>query len=173
MWKEGSYTSALAIDDLGNIWASGVGGAAKRDHATGIWQRYRISNTSQIDYWVEDLSIDNQGNVWMTGNGGTGVGGFQKFDGIRWTGFNQLNYGLGYPFPFSTDNSEVIYYRPSNGHIVVNPMYSFLHEWDGTNYTSLYYPSSRSEGVVEDSQNRLWSIGEYYNLKYLDPVNQS
>ncbi len=173
MWKEGSYTSALAIDDFGNIWASGVGGAAKRDHSSGLWQRYRISNTSQIDYWVEDLSIDNQGNVWMTGNGGTGIGGFQKFDGIRWTGFNQFNYGLGHPFPFSTDNSEVIYFRPSNGNIVVNPMYSYLHEWNGTNYTSLYYPSSRSEGVAEDSQNRLWSLGEYYNLKYLDPVNQS
>ena len=63
------------------------------------WQRYRITNSSQIDYWVEDISIDDQGNVWMTGNAGPGVGGFQKFDGIRWTGFNNENYGLGYSFP--------------------------------------------------------------------------
>lgn len=172
-WKEGSYTSALAIDDAGNIWASGTEGAAKRDHISGLWQRYRISNTSQIDYFVADISLDNQGNVWMTGNGGTGVGGFQKFDGIRWTGYNQLNYGLGYPFPFPTDNSEVIYFRPSNGNIVVNPMYGYLHEWNGNSYTSLNYPHDRSLGVIEDSQNRLWSLGEYYNLKYQDPINQN
>ena len=36
----------------------------------------------------------------MTGTAGGGVGGFQKFDGIRWIGFNNENYGLGYPFPF-------------------------------------------------------------------------
>ncbi len=165
-WKEGAYTYAVDLDAAGNIWVTGVGGAAKRSAQTGTWQRYRITNSSQIDYWVEDITIDAEGNVWMTGNAGTGVGGFQKFDGTRWIGYNQLNYGLGYPFPFPTDNTEVIYYRPSNGHIVVNPMYNYLHEWDGTNYTSLNYPNDRSEGVVEDSQGRLWSLGEYFNLKY-------
>jgi len=33
----------------GNVWASGTGGAARRDFATGVWQRYRITNTSQYD----------------------------------------------------------------------------------------------------------------------------
>ncbi|MBK9227422.1 MAG: T9SS type A sorting domain-containing protein [Ignavibacteria bacterium] len=95
-----------------------------------------------------------------------GVGGFQKFDGTRWTGYNNENYGLGYPFPFPTDNTEVIYYRPSNGDIIVNPMFNYLHAWNGSTYTSLNYSNARSEGVVEDSQNRLWSIGEYFDLKY-------
>ncbi|MCU0332195.1 MAG: T9SS type A sorting domain-containing protein, partial [Ignavibacteriaceae bacterium] len=117
-------------------------------------------------YWVNDISIDDQENVWMTGNAGPGYGGFQKFDGTRWIGFNQYTYGLGYPFPFPTDNTEVIYYRPSNGTVVINPMFGYLYEWNGSNYTSLNYPNDRSEGVVEDSQNRLWSLGEYYNLKY-------
>ena len=72
------------------------------------WQRYRITNTSQIDYFVEDLSIDTEGNVWMTGNAGTGVGGFQKFDGTSWTGFNEYTYGLGYPFPYQADNTQAI-----------------------------------------------------------------
>ena len=166
-WSDMGFSYGIDIDANGNIWATGVGGAAKRDVTTGQWQRYRISNSSQIDYWVEDMTIDNEGNVWMTGNAGGGVGGFQKFDGTRWIGYNNLNYGLGYPFPFPTDNTEVIYYRPSNSEIVVNPMYNFLHSWNGVNYTSLNYPNDRSEGVVEDSQNRLWSIGEYYNLKYL------
>ena len=58
-------------------------------------------------------------------------GGIQKFDGIRWTGYNEYTYGLGFPFPFPTDNAEVIYYRPSNGEMIVNPMFNFLHslEW--------------------------------------------
>ncbi|HSW55496.1 MAG TPA: T9SS type A sorting domain-containing protein [Ignavibacteriaceae bacterium] len=165
-WKDGAFSYGIDIDENGNIWATGVGGAAKRDAQTGTWQRYRITNSSQIDYWVNDISIDDQGNVWMTGNGGSGVGGFQKFDGTRWTGYNNANYGLGYPFPFQTDNTEVIYYRPSNGTVVINPMFGYLHAWNGSNYTSLNYPNDRSEGVVEDSQNRLWSLGEYYNLKY-------
>lgn len=166
VWREGGFSYGVDIDVNGNIWVSGIGGAAKRDVSTGQWQRYRITNSSQIDYWVEDISIDADGNVWMTGNAGGGVGGFQKFDGVRWTGFNNENYGLGFPFPFPTDNTEVIYVRPSNGHIVVNPMFNYLHAWNGTNYTSLNYPNDRSEGVVEDSQGRLWSLGEYYNLKY-------
>ncbi|MBK6877693.1 MAG: T9SS type A sorting domain-containing protein [Ignavibacteria bacterium] len=166
VWREGGFSYGLDIDASGNIWATGIGGAAKRSAQTGTWQRHRITNSSQIAYWIEDISIDNEGNVWMAGNAGPGVGGFQKFDGTRWTGFNNENYGLGYPFPFPTDNTEVIYYRPSNGDIIVNPMFNYLHAWNGSTYTSLNYSNARSEGVVEDSQNRLWSIGEYFDLKY-------
>lgn len=172
-WRQGGFSYAVNIDNNGNIWASGIGGAAKYNAQTGLWQRYRISNTSQIDYWVEDITIDNQGNIWMTGNGGSGVGGFQKFDGIRWTGYNEHTYGLGHPFPFPTDNSEVIYYRPSNGNIIVNPMFNYLQSWNGSSYTSLNYPLDRSKGVVEDSQNRLWSLGEYFNLSYYNDINNS
>jgi len=170
-WRPGADTYDLEMDDQGNIWVCGIEGAAMRDNATGIWQRYRVSNSSQIDYWVEDLSIDEQGNVWMTGNGGPGVGGFQKFDGIRWTGFNEYTYSLGYPFPFPTDNCEAICYRPSTGGIVINPMYNYLHTWDGSSYTSLDYGYDRSEGLAEDSQGRLWSLGEYYHLEYLDEID--
>jgi streptogramin lyase len=170
-WKDGSFSYGIDIDENGNIWATGVGGAAKRDAQTGTWQRYRITNSSQIDYWVHNISIDDQGNVWMTGNAGPGYGGFQKFDGTRWIGFNQYTYGLGFPFPFPTDNTEAIYYRPSNGQTIVNPMFGYLHSWNGSNYTSLNYPNDRSEGLVEDSQNRLWSLGEYYNLSYYNDAN--
>ncbi len=114
-------------------------GAAKRDVTTGLWQRHRITNSSQIDYWVEDIAIDDEGNVWMTGNAGPGVGGFQKFDGTNWTGYNEYTYGLGYPFPFPTDNTEAICFRPSNGEIVINPMYNYLHSWNGSSYNSLNY----------------------------------
>jgi len=170
-WKEGGFSYGVDIDASGNIWATGIGGAAKRNAQTGIWQRYRITNTSQLTYWVEDITLDNEGNVYMAGNAGTGVGGFQKFDGIRWTGFNEFTYGLGNPFPFPTDNAEVLYFRPSNGNIIVNPMFNNLHSWNGSKYTSLNYSNARSEGVVEDSQNRLWSLGEYYDLKYYSNNN--
>jgi streptogramin lyase len=166
-WRDGAFTSGIDIDDQGNIWVTGIEGAARRDAQSGSWQRYRVTNSSQIDYWVRDISIDNSGNVWMTGNAGGGVGGFQKFDGTRWIGFNQYNYGLGYPFPFPADNTDVICFRSSNGNIVINPMFNFLHSWNGINYSSLNYPFSVSKGIVEDSQNRLWSLGEYYNLHYL------
>lgn len=171
IWREGAYSYGLDIDNLGNIWVTGVEGAARRDVSTGIWQRHRITNSSQIDYFVDDLSIDDEGNVWMTGNAGPGVGGFQKFDGTNWTGYNEFNYGLGFPFPFPTDNAEAICFRPSRNEIVVNPMFNFLQSWDGTAYSSLNYPNSRSQGLVEDSQNRLWSLGEYYNLSYYNDAS--
>jgi streptogramin lyase len=126
-WRPGEFTLSVDADGQGNIWVCGIEGAAKRDVTTGIWQRYRITNTSQIDYFVEDISIDDQGNVWMTGNAGTGVGGFQKFDSERWTGFNQYTYGLGYPFPFDADNTQAIYYRPSNSTVVFNPTFHGIH----------------------------------------------
>ncbi len=172
-WKQGAYSYGVDIDNNGNIWVTGTEGAAKRDAQTGTWQRYRITNSSQIDYFVRDITIDNDGNIWMTGNAGPGYGGFQKFDGTRWTGFNQYTYGLGYPFPFSTDNVDEICYRPSNGHIVINPMFQNLYAWNGSNYISLNYPHSKSKGLVEDSQNRLWSLGEYFNLKYYNDVTNS
>jgi len=173
IWREGAYTYGLDIDDLGNIWVTGIEGAAKFNVLTSMWQRYRITNSSQIDYFVEDITIDDAGNVWTTGNAGPGVGGFQKFDGIRWTGYNEQNYGLGYPFPFPTDNSEAICYRPSNGNIVINPMFNYLQSWDGSSYSSLNYYSPRSRGLVEDSEGRVWSLGEYYDLSYYTDENSA
>ncbi|MGE5316697.1 MAG: T9SS type A sorting domain-containing protein [Chloroflexota bacterium] len=168
IWRPDYATTSLDIDQQGNVWACGVGGAARRDAVSGQWQRYRITNTSQIDYFVSDLSIDNEGNAWFTGNAGTGVGGFQKFDGTRWTGFNEYTYGLGYPFPYQADNTESIYSRPSSGHVVFNPIFNGIHAWDGTSYYSLENFLTTSKGFAEDSNGRLWSLGEYYNLRYYD-----
>ena len=168
IWRSGEFTLSVDADGQGNVWVCGIEGAARRDAQTGIWQRYRITNTSQIDYFVEDISIDDQGNVWMTGNAGTGVGGFQKFDGERWTGFNQYTYGLGYPFPYDADNTQAIYYRPFNSNVVFNPTFHGIHSWDGANFFTLEDSFSTSKGFTEDSQGRLWSLGEYYNLRYFD-----
>lgn len=167
-WRPGEFTMSVDADGQGNVWVCGIEGAARRDVATGNWQRYRITNTSQIDYFVEDISIDDQGNVWMTGNAGTGIGGFQKFDGDRWTGFNQYTYGLGYPFPYDADNTQAIYYRPSNSNVVFNPTFHGIRAWDGANFFTLADSFSTSKGIAEDSQGRLWSLGDYYNLRYFD-----
>ena len=136
-WRPGDFNLSIDIDNQNNVWVCGIGGAARRDAQTGIWQRYRITNTSQIDYFVEDFYLDSEGNVWITGNAGTGIGGFQKFDGERWTGFNEYTYGLGYPFPFPADNTQAIIRRPSNGDVVFNPTFHGIHAWNGANYFAL------------------------------------
>ena len=168
IWRPMEPTNSVDIDALGNVWVCGTGGAAKRDVVTGNWQRYRITNTSQIDYFVRDLSLDSDGNIWMTGNAGSGFGGFQMFDGTRWTGFNEYTYGLGHPFPYQADNTDAIYARPSSGNVVFNPTFHGIHQWDGVNYISLEDIMTTSKGFTEDSQGRMWSLGEYFNLRYYD-----
>jgi hypothetical protein len=107
----------------------------------------------------------------MTGNAGTGVGGFQEFDGIKWTEFNSYTYGLGYPFPYQADNTQAIWYRPSNGDVVFNPTFNGIHAWNGTDFFPLEDLLTTSEGFAEDSQCRLWSLEEYYGLRYYDENN--
>lgn len=166
-WRSGGFTYGIDMDAEGNVWVSGVGGAARRDADTGIWQRYRITNTSQMDYWVRDITFADNGDVWVTGNAGPGYGGIGVFDGLRWYNFNIATYGLGGDWPFPTDNADAICYRPSTGNIAFNPMFNGIREWDGNSFIT-FETGSTSEGLVEDSQGRLWTIGEYYSLRYHD-----
>jgi hypothetical protein len=164
-WRPGGYTEDVNIDGAGNLWACGIGGAAKRDATTGAWQRYRITNTSQIDYFVRALSLGADGTVWVTGNAAPGAGGMERFDGTRWYCWNELTYGLGADWPFPTDDADAIAYRPSHGHVAVNPTFNGIREWTGSTFLTLDTDST-SKGLVEDSLGRLWSIDQYYSLRY-------
>lgn len=168
-WQNTSYSYDIDSDATGNIWVCGMGGAAKRDAISGTWQRYRITNTGQPDFFNGDLAIDGAGRVYSGANAGPGAGGMVQFDGTRWTNWNQLTYGLGYDWPFPNDNCETIAYRPSTGRMVVSPqnwIYG-IHEWTGTSFQEL--PGlNGAEKMIEDSQGRLWALGEYYNLNYFN-----
>jgi hypothetical protein len=171
IWRDGNYTSDVNLDESGTVWACGTGGAARRDAGTGLWQRYRVTNTSQYDTSNEDLSLDPvTGHVYACANAGPGIGGMTKFDGARWIGFNNDQYGLGVPWPFPTDNSEAVAFRPSNGSVAVNPMYNGIRQWNGTSWTNLN-GVSESRGLVEDSSGRLWSLGNYFELRYHNGTN--
>ena len=168
IWGDGASTYDLAVDSHGNVWASGVGGAAKRDVTTGLWQRHRVTNTSQYDTFNTDLALDPaSGRVVACANAGPGLGGMTVFDGVRWTGFNSDQYGLGEPWPFPADNCQKVSVRGSNGNAVANPTYAGVHEWDGGAWDDLGGTSETAD-LVEDSLGRLWSLGPYYDLRYLD-----
>lgn len=168
IWRPGAYTEDLGIDAAGNVWACGIEGAAKRDARTGLWQRYRVTNTSQYDFFNDDLAIDpGSGAVYACANAGPGIGGMTIFDGVRWTGVNTAQYGLGLPWPFPTDNSEAVAARPSIGGFAVNPMFNGIRQYVGGSWTTLQVGTT-SKGMVEDSLGRLWKLGEYFNLQYHD-----
>ncbi len=166
-WRPGPDTMDVSIDGAGNVWACGVGGAARRDASTGAWQRYRITNTSNFDQFNRDLTIAANGDVYTGANAGAGIGGMTRFDGTRWTGWNQLTYGLGYDWPFPNDYCTALAYRPSTGRVAVSPLEWLygIHEWDGLGFTPLPGVSGAVR-MCEDSQARLWALGEYYNLNY-------
>ena len=166
-WRTGGFTYAIDMDGEGNVWVSGNGGAARRDAQTGVWQRYRVTNTSQIDNWVRDISFSNNGDVWVTGNAGPGTGGIGVFDGLRWYNWNVLTYGLGGGWPFYCDNTDAICWRRSTGHVALNPTNNGIREWDGTQFLTLE-TNSVSDGLTEDSFGRLWTMGNYYSLRYHD-----
>ncbi|MCA9283792.1 MAG: hypothetical protein KDA22_01155 [Phycisphaerales bacterium] len=166
-WRSGGFTFAIDMDSAGNVWVSGNGGAGRRDAVTGQWQRYRITNTGQIDNFLRDLAFAPNGDVWVTGNAAPGVGGIGVFDGQRWHNHNVLTYGLGEDWPFPTDNADAITYRASSDVVAFNPMFNGLREWDGDAYATLETGSS-SEGLVEDSLGRLWTVGTYFSLRYHD-----
>lgn len=162
-WRAGPYSMDVDMDALGTVWVCGVGGAARRNPVSGAWQRYRVTNTSQYDSFTNDLAVGADGQVYATANAGSGAGGLVTFDGQRWTGFNNLTYGLGHSWPFPTDNAESVTVR-SNGHIVANPMFNGVHEFDGTTWANLGAGRSDIASMVEDSDGRLWVLGEYYYL---------
>jgi Secretion system C-terminal sorting domain len=165
-WRPGDYNMGIDTDAQGNVWVCGIEGAAKRDVNTGEWQRYRITNTAQIDYMVEDLTVSSNGDIWFTGNGATGIGGIQKFDGERWSGFNPYTYGLGQDFPFDADNATAIADRPSQNSIAFSPTFHGVYTWDGDAYNTIESEMTTSKGLVEDSEGRLWNMGEYYSYRY-------
>jgi len=116
IWRDGGFTDDVDMDKNGNIWICGIGGAAIRNNATGFWQRYRVTNTSQFDYFNNDLTLDIRNNyVFVCANAAPGIGGMARFDGERWLCFNQATYGLGKDWPFPNDNCETLTWRSSNG----------------------------------------------------------
>lgn len=161
------FIDDLDVDSAGNVWlcGSGSGGAVRRDASTGNWQRYRVTNTSQFDLFNNDLTIDPlTGDLYATANAGPGVGGMVKFDGARWTGFNEYTYGLGIDWPFMADNSEAVYLRPSTRKLVANPTSHFSHQFDGSAWTELPGGPDQVQNYVEDSLGRLWGTGHYGGL---------
>ena len=120
-WEETTATYSIDQDADGIVWVCGSGGAARRDSKTGQWQRYRITNTSQFDFFNEDLTVDSSGIVYAAANASPGVGGMVKFDGERWTGYNNLTYGLGEEWPFPTDNSHRLYLTTIEPRVVGQP----------------------------------------------------
>ncbi len=164
----GGFIIGPDIDAAGNIWLLGTftGGAFRRDAETGFWQRYRVTNTSQFDFFNEDVAIDpHTGDVYACANASSGIGGMVKFDGTRWTGFvNQDGYGLTGPWPWpGAPQSEAVYVRPSNGHVVANPINQFTHEFDGTSWTELpadrirWTNMSRTRSVAVGHRSLRWS----------------
>lgn len=169
-WRAGAFTYSTDIDGAGNVWVCGVGGAARRDAATGHWQRYRITNTGNFDNFNGDLAIDpTTKSVYAGANAGAGVGGMVRFDGKRWTGWNQATYGFGHDWPFPNDDCEALAYRPSNGRVAVSPLEWLygIHEWTGSVFNTLLQ-SGGAVRMCEDSLGRLWALGEYYNLSFYD-----
>jgi len=140
----GSATYTLAEDSTGALWFGGIGGAAKYEN--GSWQRYRLTNTGMLSFFVDAVALSPaNGDVAISANAGPGVGGFDILhpDGT-WTNANVATYGLGLPWPYPTDNTSALAYRP-DGSLLFSPTNNGVKE-----YTN--------EGVFLDHVPNGWPI---------------
>ncbi|MHC5112999.1 MAG: hypothetical protein ACYTGP_01065 [Planctomycetota bacterium] len=152
-WGGAAGTYALAEESPGVYWAGGVGGAAR--YSEGSWQRYRLTNTGMLSFFISTLDFGPDGKVYVDANAGPGVGGFDIFDGERWTCVNDLNYGLGPAWGQPSDHVEVLCAR-SNGKLALDWDIGGLHEWNGESYISLN-GQWNTFALGEDTLGRLWS----------------
>ncbi|HYE03811.1 MAG TPA: hypothetical protein VD963_11340 [Phycisphaerales bacterium] len=152
----GSHTYAFAEDSTGAIWAGGIGGSAKFEN--GFWQRYRLTNTGMVGFWIQAIDFAPDGRVFMNGNAGPGVGGFDIFDGTTWTCVNNANAGLGPAWGQPSDNVGALCFRASGTLAVAPAGTQGLRDWDGFTYTTLIPAGWDIIEVDEDSLGRLWAV---------------
>ncbi|MHC4414318.1 MAG: hypothetical protein ACYS0G_03440 [Planctomycetota bacterium] len=165
-WGSGSHTYAFAEDSTGAYWTGGIGGAAK--YEDGFWQRYRLTNTGMLGYFIDTITFDDAGTVYMNGNAGPGTGGYDMFDGERWTCVNDANYGFGPPWGLPGDNASALCVR-ANGKVVVAPgLLQGALEWDGSTYTYLIPQGYHVAFLVEDGLGRLWGSDDYGIAYFVD-----
>ena len=155
-WGSGNHTYAVAEDSQGRVWAGGIGGSARLE--AGGWQRYRLTNTGMLGYWVQAIDFDAAGNVYIEGNAGPGVGGFSIFDGVHWTNANAATYGLGLPWPFPSDSVTALCAR-ADGTLAFSPYAAGIRLLDGTSFSTIL-ANGLFEHLVEDGAGRLWAAGD-------------
>lgn len=155
-----SHTYSFAEAANGDVWVGGIGGSARlRD---GFWQRFRLTNTGMLSYWVEAIEFAPDGRVFVNANAAAGIGGFDIFDGERWTCVNNYNYGLGPAWGLPSDNTQAFCYR-ENGELALSPSGAQgMLDWDGQTYTYMVPQYEEVTDIEEDTLGRLWAAQPWY-----------
>ena len=153
-WGSGNHTYVLTEDSTGNFWAGGIGGSSK--YVNGQWQRYRLSNTGMLGFFIDDVALAPNGDVAMPANAGPGTGGFDIMHPDRtWTNANGATYGLGLPWPYPTDNTSAVEFR-ANGNLLFAPTNNGLREYDGDGFIDLITAGYDFEYIGFTKNGRGW-----------------
>lgn len=163
-WGGGTHTYALVEDAQGRLWAGGIGGVSRLEN--GSWQRYRLTNSGMIGYFLQAIAFAPNGDVYMNGNAAPGVGGFSFFDGEDWTCANDATYGIGLPWGLPSDDVEALAVLP-NGELLFAPTFNGLWKWDGSGYQQLI-PFAGIEHIEIDGLGRAWAATDNGALYLVD-----
>ena len=152
------WTTALALDHAGKIWAGSLGFGVSRFDGTN-WQVYNTSNSGLLANAIQTIATDGQGNVWFgTGspnysNSGTGV---SKFDGSSWQTFSTANSGLASNdvkgIAFDSSVNPNVWFATNNG---ISKL-SGVNNWQTYNAANLGLASNNTKAVAVDGANNIW-----------------
>jgi subtilisin family serine protease len=147
---------SIAIDGNGTKWfGTGDGGPASNNVARfdgTNWTVYNSGNSSLPDYPVTAIAIDRDGSKWF----GTGGGGAARFDGTNWTVYTNAGCPINCSGPQSNGIQSIAiasdgtkWFGTSMG----------LEKYDGSTWTSYYWPTFTPAKVALDGSDNKWLGG--------------
>jgi hypothetical protein len=113
----------------------------------GSWLKYTAANSGLLSDTISAIAFDNSGNTWIA----SAADGLSKFDGTRWTSFNDMS-----KVPANTITSLLFF----KGKLYVGTAYGVT-EFDGTSWRTLNTDNSKLISntvncLAADANGNIW-----------------
>jgi len=92
-----NHINEFVCDGKGSIWTASLAGLCRFDIADESWTNYD-EDDGMVSHGLFDIAIDRKGNIWTAGyhyiDETETTGGVSVFDGINFTNFTDIDFGI-------------------------------------------------------------------------------